>query len=126
MNDEEVTSLAISFSGRIRELEQIQTVLARETGANAILVGLPGQEKMEVIWNLCRKIKDKTSSVQLNFKTPIEKDKNWQTSDLYMERIREEKETIFTALKQLSKTLTGNVFMLPSIKNADETSYKTL
>ncbi|MEI6118536.1 MAG: hypothetical protein WCP92_04875 [bacterium] len=69
--------------------------------------------------------KDKTSSVQLNFKTPKEKDKNWQTTELYMERIRQEKETIFTALKQLSTTLTGNVFMLPSIKNADETSYKT-
>ncbi len=63
--------------------------------------------------------------MELNFKTPKEKDKNRQTVDLYKERIREEKETIFTALKQLSKTLTGNVFMLPSIKNADETNYKT-
>ncbi len=65
MNDEEVNSLAISFAGRERELEQIQSILARDSGANAILVGAPGQEKMEVIWNLCRNIKNKTAVPEL-------------------------------------------------------------
>ncbi len=71
LNDEEVNSEAISFSGRVRELEQIQAILARKTGANAMLVGLPGQEKMEVVWNLCRQIKNKTSSPSLIGKKPL-------------------------------------------------------
>lgn len=61
LKDEEVNSEIIPLSGRDRELEQIQSILARKAGANAILVGQPGQEKMEVIWNLCRKIKSKTA-----------------------------------------------------------------
>lgn len=71
LNDKEVNLEAISFSGRERELEQIQSVLARSTGANAILVGQPGQEKMEVVWNLCRMIKSKTSTPQLIGKKPL-------------------------------------------------------
>ena len=42
LNDKEVNSDAISFSGRVRELEQIQSILARTTGANAMLVGKNG------------------------------------------------------------------------------------
>lgn len=58
-NDKEVNSDAEAFYGRERELEQIQTILNRPAGANALLVGQPGQEKMEVIWNLARKTKGK-------------------------------------------------------------------
>jgi hypothetical protein len=70
--------------------------------------------------------KDKTnaSSLQLNFQTPKETDKNWQTTDLYLNRIRDEKETIFTALKKLSTTLTENIFTLPNSKDSDEITYK--
>ncbi len=71
LNDIEVHSENISLSNRNRELEQIQSVLARSTGANAIIVGLPGQEKMEVVWNLCRKIKNKTTIANLINKRPI-------------------------------------------------------
>jgi ATP-dependent Clp protease ATP-binding subunit ClpC len=70
-NDKEVNSEAISFSGRARELEQVQSIMTRSSGANVILVGLPGQEKMEVIWNLCRRIKDKTSTPALLGKKPL-------------------------------------------------------
>ena len=69
--DREVNSSAISFSGRERELDQVQSILARSIGANVILVGLPGQEKMEVVWNLCRKIKEKTANPVLNKKKPL-------------------------------------------------------
>jgi ATP-dependent Clp protease ATP-binding subunit ClpC len=65
MNDKEVNSPAIFFATRGRELEQIQNILARDSGANAILVGAPGQEKMEVVWNLCRNIKNKTATPEL-------------------------------------------------------------
>jgi len=71
LDDEEVNSQAINFSGRERELEQIQSILARSSGANALLVGLPGQEKLEVIWNLCRKIKDRTATSNLIGKKPL-------------------------------------------------------
>ncbi|MEI8403287.1 MAG: hypothetical protein WCG12_20990, partial [Alcaligenaceae bacterium] len=39
LNDEKVNSEAITFSGRLRELAQIQDILARPTGANAFLQG---------------------------------------------------------------------------------------
>jgi ATP-dependent Clp protease ATP-binding subunit ClpC len=71
LNDEEVNSHAVSLSGRVRELEQLQAILARGNGANALLVGLPGQEKMEVVWNLCRKIKDRSATPALIGKRPV-------------------------------------------------------
>jgi ATP-dependent Clp protease ATP-binding subunit ClpC len=71
LNDEEVISENISFSSRTRELEQLQSILARSNGANAILVGQPGQEKIEVIWNLCRKIKSQTALGKLVGKRPV-------------------------------------------------------
>jgi ATP-dependent Clp protease ATP-binding subunit ClpC len=71
LNDEEVISENISFSLRTRELDQLQSILARSNGANAILVGQPGQEKIEVIWNLCRKIKSKTAQNKLLGKRPV-------------------------------------------------------
>jgi len=71
LNDTEVYSENISLSGRERELEQVQSVLARSAGANAIIVGQPGQEKMEVIWNLCRRIKNKTIISNLINKKPL-------------------------------------------------------
>jgi len=65
--------------------------------------------------------------LQLSFKTPETKDfdKDRQTKDLYLERIRDEKETIFTALKKLATTLTSDVFTLPGVKYNDEVAYKT-
>ncbi|MEI6191082.1 MAG: AAA family ATPase [bacterium] len=71
LNDKEVNSNAISFSSRTRELEQVQSIMTRSSGANVILVGLPGQEKMEVVWNLCRKIKDRTATPTLIGKKPL-------------------------------------------------------
>lgn len=71
LEDKEVNSDAISFEGRSRELAQLQTVLGRSSGANAILVGEPGQEKMEVIWNLVRQIKNKTEVPSLIKKRPL-------------------------------------------------------
>jgi ATP-dependent Clp protease ATP-binding subunit ClpC len=71
LDDREVNSKAIILSGRSRELEQMQSILARNSGANAMLVGLPGQEKMEVIWTLCRKIKDKTVVAEVIGRKPI-------------------------------------------------------
>lgn len=71
LNDPEVNTEIITLAGRDRELEQIQSVLARNSGANVMLVGAPGQEKMEVVWNLCRKIKNRTAPLELLNKKPI-------------------------------------------------------
>ncbi len=71
LQDDEVNSEAITLSGRTRELEQVQAILSRGTGANVMLIGLPGQEKMEVIWNLCRKLKDKTAAPMLIGQRPV-------------------------------------------------------
>lgn len=69
--DKEVNSDAIVLSGRNRELEQVEAVLERNSGANIMLVGAPGQEKMEVIWNLSRKIRNKTAPANLLNKKPL-------------------------------------------------------
>jgi len=71
LNDKEVNSENISFSLRQRELEQLQSILNRATSANALLIGLPGQEKMEVVWSLCREIKNKTTVPRLIGKKPL-------------------------------------------------------
>lgn len=70
MTDKEVSSPAINFPNRNRELGQLQAILSRQMGANAILVGAPGQEKMEVIWSLVRTIKEKRSSPTLTNRQP--------------------------------------------------------
>lgn len=71
LDDKEVNSNAITFSERERELGQIQSVLTRSSGANALIIGQPGQEKMEVIWNLCKKIKNGTAPLEIIKKTPL-------------------------------------------------------
>lgn len=71
LDDEEVNSRAINFSTRERELSQLQSILSRQNGAAALIIGQPGQEKMEVIWNLARQIRDKTASPALIGKKPI-------------------------------------------------------
>lgn len=68
LDDKEVNSTAISFEGRSRELAQIQAIMDRSDNANTLLVGQPGQEKMEVIWNLARQIREKRVSPSIQDK----------------------------------------------------------
>ncbi|MEI6528734.1 MAG: AAA family ATPase [bacterium] len=65
MTAEEVVSDAYVFSGRDKELSQIQNILAKSSEANVILTGLPGQEKMQVIWSLCKNIRNRTVDIHL-------------------------------------------------------------
>jgi hypothetical protein len=57
--------------------------------------------------------------------TPKETNKNRQNADLYLNRIREEKETIFNGLKTLSTTIIkdADTFKLPSLSTTDEVNY---
>lgn len=71
MSDSEVMSHIISFSKREREVGQVLSTLAREHGANILLVGQPGQEKMEVIWNLAKQIKSREINKKLKNKKLI-------------------------------------------------------
>jgi len=71
MNDPEVNSEAISFESRMTEISQIENALSKSSGANAMLVGEPGQEKMQVIWSMCRNIKNNTISPALQKKKPV-------------------------------------------------------
>jgi hypothetical protein len=63
----------------------------------------------------------------LKFDTPAPKETNInrQNADLYLNRIREEKETIFKGLKTLSTTVIqdANSFKLPDLSTRDEASY---
>lgn len=71
LNDQEVNSEAISFANREMEIGQIENSLSKSNGANVMLVGEPGQEKMQVIWSLGRDIKNKTVPESLKNKKPI-------------------------------------------------------
>jgi len=71
INDAEVSSEAISFSNRDSEISQIENALSKSMEANAMLVGEPGQEKMQVVWSLCRNIKNKNTASALQNKKPI-------------------------------------------------------
>ncbi len=71
LHDEEVNSEALVISGRDDEINQIENALSKSHESNAMLVGVPGQEKMQVIWGLSRNIKNKNTSDFLVGKKPI-------------------------------------------------------
>ncbi len=70
INDNEVDSEALSFSNRDAEVSQIENALSQSNSANAMLVGEPGQGKMQVIWSMCRNIKSKNIADALGKKKP--------------------------------------------------------
>ncbi len=62
--DAEVDS-GIGISNRDSEVAKIETGLLKKNGANIMLVGEPGEDKMRVLWALARKIKNKTLLIPL-------------------------------------------------------------
>ena len=71
INDKEVGFEVMSLSNRDAEVGQIENALSKSIDSNAMLVGEPGQEKMQVIWSLCRNIKNKTTVTALQNKKPV-------------------------------------------------------
>ncbi len=80
LKGEAVNSEALPMNERGNEVTQIENALSKLTEANAMLVGEPGQEKIEIIWVLCRHIKNRTSAFELVDKRPILLDTNFFTS----------------------------------------------
>ncbi|MFA6341168.1 MAG: hypothetical protein WCX27_02975, partial [Candidatus Paceibacterota bacterium] len=70
-NDEEVNSEAVVISDRESEIGQIENALSKTMGANAMIVGEPGQDKMQVIWSMTRNIKNGTIASALAKKKVI-------------------------------------------------------
>ena len=71
MQDEEVTSDIFVISDRESEIGQIETALSKSNESNVVLVGDTGQEKMQVVWSMCRNIRDGNIAIQLKDKKPI-------------------------------------------------------
>jgi len=71
LSDPQVLSEAFSIVGHEEEVQFIENTLSKSSGANAMIIGNPGQEKMQIIWSFARKIKNKTVASQLLNKTPI-------------------------------------------------------
>jgi ATP-dependent Clp protease ATP-binding subunit ClpC len=71
MLDEQVFSNHFVISNRENEISQIENILSKSNETNVLLVGEPGQEKIQVIWSLCRQIKSKNISATLKNKRPI-------------------------------------------------------
>jgi len=61
--DTEVNSEALTLSDRENEVNQIESALSKSIGSNALLVGEPGQEKIQVVWSVCRNIKSGKSAI---------------------------------------------------------------
>ncbi len=70
-NDKEVNSDILSFENRNSEISQIENALLKTSRANVMLIGEPGQERMQVVWNLCKKINNKTIAPALQDKKPV-------------------------------------------------------
>jgi ATP-dependent Clp protease ATP-binding subunit ClpC len=71
MKDFEVSSEAFVISNRDTEISQIENALSKTSGSNAMLVGEPGQEKIQVVWSMCRNIKKGNIAIALKNKKPI-------------------------------------------------------
>ncbi|MDD4803861.1 MAG: AAA family ATPase [Candidatus Pacebacteria bacterium] len=71
IEDEEVNSEAMTISNREAEIIQIENALSKSSGSNAMLVGNPGQEKMQVIWSLCRNLKKRKVATSILGKKAI-------------------------------------------------------
>ena len=71
LEDEEVNSEAMIISNRESEVEQIENALSKSSNSNAMLVGNPGQEKMQVIWSLCRNLKKRNTTTAILGKKAI-------------------------------------------------------
>jgi len=71
MKDFEVISESFVISNRDTEISQIENALSKTVGSNAMLVGEPGQEKIQVIWSMCRNIKKGNIAAALSNKKPI-------------------------------------------------------
>ncbi|MFA7252628.1 MAG: AAA family ATPase [Candidatus Paceibacterota bacterium] len=107
-DDRAVNSEASVFSERKREVEQLEAVLAKPTGANAILAGAPGQEKIEVIWNLCRRMKNRTANANLIGKKPI----IFQTAD-FISSVKNKTEFEVNLIKIFTEAMNaGNILLI--------------
>jgi ATP-dependent Clp protease ATP-binding subunit ClpC len=71
MTDPEVTSDVFVISEREEEISQIENALSKSSEANVVLVGEAGQEKIQVIWSMCRNIRDGNIAISLKNKKPI-------------------------------------------------------
>lgn len=71
LRDDEVNSEALTISDREQEISQIENALSKSSSSNAMLVGNPGQEKMQTVWSLCRKLKKNEVSQSLIGKKAI-------------------------------------------------------
>jgi ATP-dependent Clp protease ATP-binding subunit ClpC len=71
MMDEQVSSDLFVISDREVEIGQIETSLSKSNESNVVLVGEAGQEKIQVIWSMCRHIRDGNISTALIGKRPV-------------------------------------------------------
>jgi ATP-dependent Clp protease ATP-binding subunit ClpC len=71
LNDEEVSSEAISLSARDGETFQLENALLKSSSSNALIIGEPGEQKMHIIWSLARNIRDQNTSFLIEQKRPV-------------------------------------------------------
>ena len=108
LEDQEVNSEAMIISNRELEIEQIENALSKSSSSNAILVGDPGQEKMQVIWSLCRNIKKRNIATSLSGKKAILLSVNSLTY------VCKDKDSFETQLLKIFNEVTrvGNIFLV--------------
>jgi len=120
--DYKIIHINMKKDGKETELDFMNP--KEQVDMNEVLEDENGKNKWVILTPSIVKKADGSASLQLFFQQPEDTEKNRQTSEIYLERIRTEKEIIFTALKGLSTTDMKNVFTLPSIGVKDEVDYK--
>lgn len=108
LKNEAVNSEALPMGEREKEVTQIENILSKANQANALLVGEPGQEKIEIIWVLCRHIKNKTCARELIGKRPVLLDTNQVIS--FCKNKESFQDTLRDILDESEKT--GNIILV--------------
>lgn len=69
--DFEFSSDSHGYSSRLDEINQVESILAKQKEANVFIVAETGSERMDIIWSLARRIKDGVAPPALEYKRPV-------------------------------------------------------
>jgi ATP-dependent Clp protease ATP-binding subunit ClpC len=104
----EFSSDLYGYSSRLDEINQIENVLAKQKEANIFIVADTSSERMDVVWNLVRRIKDGVIPPSLEYKRPV-----LLNSAVFVSRFKEKSELeteLFKIFKEVERA--GNILLI--------------
>lgn len=67
----EFSSADYEYSSRVEEITQVENILAKQKEANVFVIADTGNERMDLVWHLVRRIKDGEAPPALEHKRPV-------------------------------------------------------